>query len=520
MELVKKNIHFNRMAKEARNQITLEEDINIPDTKEDIESILFHNYRVVIEEVKVGDQKVHIRGKIIYSILYRSEETGRLCAIEGSIPIDEQLYMEGVGGSDKVMVKPTVEDFSVGIINSRKISIQSILELYAYVQELYDEQITTGIENADCEMLQKECEFTQMAVCKKDIFRFRETVNIPNNMPNVEDIVFSAINLQNMEYKPMDGQLSVQGKVQVFVIYDGERDSRNQMYQATIPFSAMMECSGSNMNMTPEISYDIVDSQMHLETDFDGEARSFAVELVMELDIKLYEPQKVAVLWDTYGIQKELTPIVEPISYDMLSGHQNGNIKVSEQVNLTDMENGQAKILYSDGRCILEKCEITNDGIALSGVLSCQMFYETGMEGNEYSSTQCMIPFTKTLDMPDGVTVNSSINCKAQAELWQLQCLPDMDGNMEVKAAIVYDVLIFEKMMGRNVTGVDVREMDMEKCNNLPSMAIYFAKQGDTLWEMGKKYCVPIKIIREMNHMSSDEMKAGDKVLIVRGMGT
>ena len=141
MELVKKNIHFNRVTKEARNQITLEEDINIPDTKEDIESILFHNYRVIIEEVKEGEQKVHIRGKMIYSILYRSEETGRLCALEGSIPIDEQLYMEGVGNSDKVMVKTTVEDFSAGIINSRKISIQSILELYAYVQELYDEQI-------------------------------------------------------------------------------------------------------------------------------------------------------------------------------------------------------------------------------------------------------------------------------------------------------------------------------------------------------------------------------------------
>ena len=519
MELVKKNIHFNRVTKEARNQITLEEDINIPDTKEDIESILFHNYRVIIEEVKEGEQKVHIRGKMMYSILYRSEETGRLCALEGSIPIDEQLYMEGVGNSDKVMVKTTVEDFSAGIINSRKISIQSILELYAYVQELYDEQITTGIENVDCEMQHKECDFTQMAVCKKDIFRFRETVTIPNNMPNVEDIVFSTIKLQDVEYKPMDGQLSVQGKVHVFVIYDGERDSRDQMYQATIPFSTMMDCSGSNMNMTPEITCDIVDSQMHLETDFDGEARSFAAEMVMELDIKLYELQKVPVLWDVYGIQKEVTPIVETISYDVLSGRANGNIKVSELVKLNDVENGQVKVSYSDGRSVLEKCEVTNEGIALSGVVFCQVFYETAMEGNEYQNMQCVIPFTKIVDMPDVANKKALINCKPQVSLWQLQCSPDMDGNMEVKAAIAYDILVFEEMAGRNITGVDVKEMDMEKCNNLPSMAIYFAKPGDTLWEMGKKYCVPIKLIRDINHMSSDEMKAGDKVLIVRGMG-
>ena len=39
MELVQKNIHFNRLAKEVRNQITIEEDVNIPDTKEDIEEL-------------------------------------------------------------------------------------------------------------------------------------------------------------------------------------------------------------------------------------------------------------------------------------------------------------------------------------------------------------------------------------------------------------------------------------------------------------------------------------------------
>ena len=169
MELVQKNIHFNRIIKEAGNQITLEEDVNIPDTKEDVEEILFTKNNVIIEEVKSAEQKVHIRGKILYSVLYKSEETGRLCSLSGSVPINEQLYMEGVSPSDKFSVKTQVEDFSVGIINSRKISIQSVLALQVYVQDMYDEQITTDVNEEGCEILQKECDFTQLAVCKKDI---------------------------------------------------------------------------------------------------------------------------------------------------------------------------------------------------------------------------------------------------------------------------------------------------------------------------------------------------------------
>ncbi len=517
MELVKKNIHFNRVAKEARNQITLEEDINIPDTKEDIEDILFSNYRVVIDEVKAGEQKVHIRGKMIYSILYRSEETGRLCSLEGSIPIDEQLYMEGVGSSDKVMVKTQVEDFSVGTINSRKISIQSILELYAYVQEVYDEQITTGVDNAECETLTKECEFTQLAVCKKDIFRFRENVTIPNNMPNIENVVFGSVCVQDMEYKPQTDQLAIQGKVQVFVIYDGERESHNQMYQTTIPFSTVLECSGSNMNMVSLIDYEIVESQVHAETDFDGEVRSFAIELVLELDMKLYEPQKVDVLWDVYGIQKELSPDIRMFGYNVLNTQQSGNIKVSDKVNLPMSENGQIKILHAEGKSLPGKCEVTDEGITLNGMLVCQVLYAAGMEETEYGSSQFMIPFAKTLEIKHD-DVKENLNFSVNMHCGDLQFSFDMDGSMEAKANVTYDVLMFEEMEGRNIVDVDAKEMNAEKYNDLPSMAVYFATQGDTLWEMGKKYCVPIRQIKEMNHMTSDEIKDGEKILIVRGM--
>ncbi|MBQ8039980.1 MAG: DUF3794 domain-containing protein [Lachnospiraceae bacterium] len=517
MELVQKNIHFNRIAKEARNQITIEEDVNIPDTKEDIEDILCSNHSVMIEDVKTGEQKVHIRGKLRYSVLYKSEETGDLCSLMGSIPIDEQLYLEDVSGADRVMVRPQVDDFSVGMINSRKISIQSIVELYAYVQELYDEQITIGVDKVECESCQKECDFTQLAVCKKDLFRFRENITIPNNMPNVEDVVFSCVKVSDIEYKPMDGQLSVQGKVQVFVIYDGERDCRNQVYQATVPFGAMMECSGSNMNMVSQICYDVVDSQVHLETDFDGEARSFSVELVLELDIKLYEQQKVNVLWDLYGLQKELKPDVRSMDYQVLAGQYMGKIKATDKINMPVNEDIRAKVVYSQGNALLEKCEMTDEGMMIKGVVVCQVLYAAGMEEEEYGCIHFTLPFMKTVEETE-VFANKKMQSSVCIQCPDLQISFDMEGNMDALAGISYNLLLFENITGRNITNVDVYEMDMEKCNDLPSMAICFVSKNDTLWEMGKKYGVPLGQIREVNQLSNNEIKEGDKILIVRGM--
>lgn len=515
MELVQKNIHFNRIIKEAGNQITLEEDVNIPDTKEDVEEILFTKNNVIIEEVKSAEQKVHIRGKILYSVLYKSEETGRLCSLSGSVPINEQLYMEGVSPSDKFSVKTQVEDFSVGIINSRKISIQSVLALQVYVQDMYDEQITTDVNEEGCEILQKECDFTQLAVCKKDILRLRENVSLPNNMPNVEDIAFSNLRLCDIEYKPLDGQISVQGKVEFFILYDGERDSRNQMYQTTIPFGMMMECNGSRLNMVSQIFHEVLDEQVHLETDFDGETRSFLVELTMELDMKLYEPQKVNVLWDLYGTQSDLKPVIRDFYYDVLCGQSSGNIKVTDKIQISTPGNVGKQVLCRSGEAVLEKCEVTENKIDIKGMVSCRVLYEADGDNKEFGCEQVMIPFVKTIEGNYNI---DSVHCSVRLKCTDMRTTFDMDGNMDVATDVNYNLLIFEKMPGRNIVAVETKEMDAERCNNLPAMAVCFASSEDTLWEMGKRYSVPIKQIKEMNQLSTDELREGEKILIVRGM--
>ena len=56
----------------------------------------------------------------------------------------------------------------------------------------------------------------------------------------------------------------------------------------------------------------------------------------------------------------------------------------------------------------------------------------------------------------------------------------------------------------------------MDILKDLPTIVVYIAKDGDDLWGLGKKYYVPLEQIREINHLSTDSLKAGDKILIVR----
>ena len=90
MELVKNNIHMNRQKGTAVSQITLDDDFIVPDTMDDVSSVLLGSGDIQIESSKIQGDKVLIRGKLMFCVLYR-RESGGLQALKGEIPFEETV---------------------------------------------------------------------------------------------------------------------------------------------------------------------------------------------------------------------------------------------------------------------------------------------------------------------------------------------------------------------------------------------------------------------------------------------
>jgi LysM repeat protein len=50
----------------------------------------------------------------------------------------------------------------------------------------------------------------------------------------------------------------------------------------------------------------------------------------------------------------------------------------------------------------------------------------------------------------------------------------------------------------------------------MPGIAVYIVKPGESLWDIGKRYYIPISQLKESNDLSGDDVRAGDKILIVK----
>lgn len=144
LELVKQNIHMNRFKSNAATQVTLDDDFIVPDTMDDMARIILSSGDIQIESVKNQSERVLVKGKLNFQVLYRKAEGG-LQTMAGSIPFEEPVNVSGLEEKDYLGISWDLEDLTAGMINSRKISVKAIVTLVVRVEALYDAEAAVDV---------------------------------------------------------------------------------------------------------------------------------------------------------------------------------------------------------------------------------------------------------------------------------------------------------------------------------------------------------------------------------------
>lgn len=520
MELIKRNVHMDIQKSRVNTQLTLDDDYNIPETMGDVFRLLIDKGRLQTEDVKVSEDHVTIKGRLHFSALYLSENNPKnIQNINGSIPFEEFIHMEGIESGDSVKVTGEIENLSLSLINSRKLSIKAIISLTAVAEEIRDEETTVEIKCEEpIEYQKKILDIAEIAVDKRDIYRIRETFDLPSGLPNVADVLWEDYQIGDFEFKAQEQKITLHGEINLFILYEAEGEEANaRWYETVIPFGGAIDCGGCTDEMMPDIQYEIGHQEIEVRPDSDGEERSFAIDMVLDLSIKLYREEQLEILADAYGVTQELDTAVREGNYRSLLVRNNGKCRTEGRLRIKNSEIRMLQICHSTGTVVIDETEIVENGIAVEGAIDVQILYVTTDDSVPFYTIKGSIPFVHTIDV-QGIDEDCIYTIDVNIE----QLAADMIDSEELEIRAVCDVqaLVFRTVREKIISEIECREADMDKMSNLPGIVGYIAKQGDTLWQIRKKYYVPIRQIKEMNGLTSDELHPGDKLLIVKTIGS
>ena len=515
LELEKQNLRRNRLKSQTGTQVTLDDDFIVPDTMSDMAEVILDSGIIQLEPVKVQRERITVRGKLDFHVLYRKEEGG-LQALGGSIPFEEAINVPDLDEKDYVSVSWQLEDLNTEMIHSRKLGIKAIVTLEAKAESLYDTEAAVDVRGEDDEIhLQVRREripAAAIALRRKDTYRLKQDITLPGSKPVIERMLWTEMKLAGCQAKPLDGQIHLEGTLMVFALYEGGESGMVQWVEEGIPFSGEVEMQGAAADMIPIIGLKLIHRDLEERPDYDGEMRELSVDAVIELDVRLYEEQELELLQDLYATNREIVLDTGEAVFDQILTRNFGKCRVAEKVEM-ETDPRVLQICHSSGSVKLDGVEVRENELAVDGVLEVKLLYLTDEDARPVQAATRLVPFHYEAETP-GITEDSIWYLEPGLE--QLTAVMAGGGQAELRGVITLDLFVLQPETRQIILQAQVHPVDTEKMKAMPGIVGYLVQQGDSLWDVAKRFHTTEKSILEANELPGDAIKAGDCLILVK----
>lgn len=521
MDFNKKEIHTSRLLCSKYSELTIDDDFNIPDVKGDIDTLIAQTGNVCLEETSCEEGKVYVCGTVYFKVLYKTDDN-EIEVIEGDIPFEERINMEQSSKDVTVECQSRLEDLTVSMINSRKIEVRGLIgnDVSLFAKECKSAII--GIENGqgvECQC--GNANITEAVVAKKDAFRIKEEVLIPQSKPNIKELMWDLVSLRNMDVKAGDEKLIVHGEVEIFAIYKADEEEMPIQYLYSVrSISKELPCDGAKEGMLLEAEVALGKGETSVKPDDDGEERIIAVDFCVDMNIKMYEDQEVELMTDLYSTKIMLLPVREKLVYENMLMRNAAKAKISHKKQVDHEKETILQICHVYGTVEVDDVNIEKASpdvapkILVYGVVKTNVLYVSADD----DPMRCMqedIPFEYQVDLSKNQNVDD-ISVRIVPSIDQLNATLLNSEEVEIKAQVNLNISVVECKEVFIISDVNIKEIDMEKKAAVPGIVGYIVKPGDTIWSVARKYYATTESIREMNKLESDELTPGDRLMIVK----
>lgn len=514
MELRKEDIQMLRVKSRATSQVTFDMDYNVPDAKPDVGRMIQNKGQMQIGEVRLGDGQAHLKGTLNVDLLYVDEERGKVYSLSAKLPMEESINLDGIVSGDKICLKWEIEDLSLHIIHSRKLNIKAIVTFYAVVDELTGIRLPVDIDDNTISVKKKNMEFLNLAIHKKDTFRTKEEITLASNKPNIAQLLWHNMEVRGVDLRPEENMIKVKGEIFLFVLYEGDDEGNPvQWLEYALPFNGEVECSGSSPDMIPNIEFSVVNQGVEVKPDADGEERMLVADVVLELDMKLYSEEQHQVILDVYTPVRECIPRGKREMLESLLVRNFSRCRLSDRIEVKETQGKILQICHSQGRVKVDQTRIVENGILAEGIVHMKVLYIVGNDDMPFYSMETMIPFSHVIEAR-GITEESIYYLRTDLE--QLSTTMVDSNEIEVKATVSLNVLVIRCQEELVIDQVQEKPLDMKKIRSMPGITVYMVKQGDSLWDIAKRFYTTVDEICGLNELKDDRIQPGQPLLLVK----
>ncbi len=508
----KESMDISELRANHTETLLVEGDVIVPDIKPDMKEILLTEATAVLTEQTFSSGKLSIAGIVMGTILYipdQEEKTPK--QIETKFDFKDVLDL-GITEPLEISGKAGVEHIEFSLLNSRKLNMKVAVSVSVKGYQKRELTLLTGTEETcPLQVRKKQISAYQVLSDRAEDFVVTETLEIPGVKPDIDEIIKLSAKAFKGDCRIMSGKILLKGALVIQTLYSSiQKENGIESIEHEIPFSEMIDIDGLEDDCLCNVSYEVKEVFYTVREDINGETRVISLDVVLRGHITASRNRIVNVVDDCYSTEGKEIVSRETLCLDELLSEGVSHLSLKEILTVPETEPGISGVYNLECKPRVTELTVEGEILKIRGRLATFVLYGSAEESRPMSSLVREFDFEHAIPV-DGADENTLYECGVTDQ--SISFTFNAASEIELRCSLEFYTKAVRKREMYLVSGCEIQHEETEK-EPARGLIIYFARRGDTLWDVAKRYKMEQKRIMEMNQMDDEIILAGQKLLI------
>lgn len=501
----------NEVVYDGNQEQSVELDYILPDYFPDIFKLIKCQLEPRIVSSNVSGDKVAYELTVGIRILYYAEQSSAVQCIEQKMNYSKTIDLGKTCDNPMASLRSKVDYVNCRVVNQRRLDLRGAISTKVKVNFEQKQQVISDAYGMNVQLKKKPVSYAANRLNASKRITVSEEFDLGYSKPSIINVIRTDAIVISNDKKVIANKLIVKGEVQINFLYSCKKDNSDSLeaMQFTLPYSQIMDMEGIDERYECIIDASAVSCDMIIKSNSDGENKLIECELTLLINCMAIKNSTVDIVTDAYSLNY-------PCEYAV----SNARIeKCPKQI----IENfvAKASLAYNDGEidCIYDawakaqnitsKVNAEKKSITIIGSVSYSVMAKS--DNGTPIILENDVPFEYIISM-DRLTDDSTFDAKAIV----MSCSYNLasTNTVEIKAEIRICGNLYENTNCKVLSDITFDETRTKPRDGDYALKLYFANEGEDIWEIAKKYSTSVDAIMEENDLEEETLSQRGMILI------
>lgn len=498
MELIWNEIAAPRLILLEKPQVLLEGAIPLPAGK-DAAELIDYTAEAQLDSCRAETAKLSIDGRLTVRLI-AADSAGEVFAFTSESPFSHTLTDAAIEPGMAAEVLPALSVLTVRRAPDGKLMLSAALDLDCAVISAAPVKALSRVNGvADMEIRTGEAQLTSRRLIGTNLIHLSDELSCDG----ADEVISSDLRLSVRDTAFENGGVTVSG-VAVFTALCRSAGGELSQLSRSLPFRESVETDG-----TAEEVYAFAEVKNCAVRALGTEFSLVSAEADIELRVCGLRSAGVVLPLDAFSPGINFNCIKQKSTFLSVLGGAEQQHTVRENVTVPDGMPDIFTPLYVSARPVVTSAELTGGEFCIDGLLPTRLVYRSA-GGGILSFTED-VPFSVSAAAPSGAVLPRLC----------LSCSCSITGGSGRTAQIGYQLTVscefWSELETELVVGLAEQnaERDEPSAERISGLIIHTAGEGETIFDIAKRFRVPTKTVRGLNPDLPEQLAAGEKILLV-----